>query len=36
MLTPGWHRDTYLEEYHRGFFTRYAQGKDHQEVRHQG
>lgn len=28
MLTPGWHRDTYLEEYHRGFFTRYAQGKD--------
>jgi ADP-ribosylglycohydrolase len=27
MLTAGWHRDTYLEEYHRGFFTRYAQGK---------
>lgn len=27
MLTPGWHSDTYLEEYHRGFFTRYAQGK---------
>jgi ADP-ribosylglycohydrolase len=27
MLTPGWHRDTYVEEYHRGFFTRYAQGK---------
>lgn len=27
MLTPGWHRDTYLEEYHRGFFTRYAKGK---------
>ncbi len=27
MLTPGWHCDTYLEEYHRGFFTRYAQGK---------
>jgi ADP-ribosyl-[dinitrogen reductase] hydrolase len=27
MLTPGNHRDTYLEEYHRGFFTRYAQGK---------
>jgi ADP-ribosylglycohydrolase len=27
MLTPGWHRDTYLEECHRGFFTRYAQGK---------
>lgn len=28
MLTPGNHRDTYLEEYHRGFFTRYAQGKN--------
>jgi ADP-ribosylglycohydrolase len=27
MLTPGWHRDTYLEEYHRGFFGRYAQDK---------
>jgi ADP-ribosylglycohydrolase len=27
MLTPGNHRDTYLEEYHRGFFTRYALGK---------
>jgi len=27
-LTPGWHRDTYLEEYHRCFFTRYAQGKE--------
>ena len=26
MLTPGWHRDTYVEECHRGFFTRYAQG----------
>ncbi|MGL5017241.1 MAG: ADP-ribosylglycohydrolase family protein [Luteolibacter sp.] len=28
MLEPGWHRDTYLEEYHRAFFTRYAQGKE--------
>lgn len=28
MRTPGWHRDTYLEEYHRGFFNRYAAGKD--------
>lgn len=28
MLTPGWHRDTYLEEYHRAFFNRYAQGKN--------
>jgi ADP-ribosyl-[dinitrogen reductase] hydrolase len=28
MLEPGWHRDTYLEEYHRAFFTRYAQGKN--------
>ena len=27
MLTPGWHRDTYVEECHRGFFTRYAEGK---------
>ena len=27
MLTPGWHSDTYLEEYHRGFFCRYAQDK---------
>jgi ADP-ribosylglycohydrolase len=27
MLTPGSHHDTYVEEYHRGFFTRYASGK---------
>ncbi|NBS84395.1 MAG: ADP-ribosylglycohydrolase family protein [Verrucomicrobia bacterium] len=27
MLTAGRHRDTYVEECHRGFFTRYAQGK---------
>jgi ADP-ribosyl-[dinitrogen reductase] hydrolase len=27
MLTPGRHRDTYVEEYHREFFTNYAQGK---------
>ncbi|MFK7910905.1 MAG: ADP-ribosylglycohydrolase family protein [Akkermansiaceae bacterium] len=27
MLTPGSHKDTYLEEYHRGFFTKYASGK---------
>lgn len=27
MLTPGWHRDTYLEEYHRGFFANSAKGK---------
>ena len=27
MLEPGWHRDTYVEEYHRAFFTRFAQGK---------
>ena len=26
MLTPGWHRDTYVEEYHRAFFTNYARG----------
>jgi ADP-ribosyl-[dinitrogen reductase] hydrolase len=27
MLAPGHHRDTYLEEYHREFFTNYALGK---------
>ena len=27
MLTPGSHNDTYVEEYHRGFFTKYSQGK---------
>ena len=27
MLEPGWHRDTYAEEYHRAFFDNYAQGK---------
>ena len=27
MLEPGWHHDTYVEEYHRAFFTRYSQGK---------
>ncbi len=26
MLTPGQHRDTYVEEYHRKFFTSYARG----------
>ncbi len=26
MLTPGTHRDTYVEEYHRHFFTGYAWG----------
>lgn len=26
MQTPGWHEDTYMEEYHRAFFDRYAQG----------
>ena len=26
MLTPGQHRDTYVEEYHRKFFTAYARG----------
>ena len=28
MRTPGWHRDTYVEEYHRAFFARFAQGKN--------
>jgi ADP-ribosylglycohydrolase len=27
MLTPGKHRDTYVEEYHRHFFTNYARGR---------
>jgi ADP-ribosylglycohydrolase len=27
MLKDGWHRDTYVEEYHRAFFDNYAQGK---------
>ncbi len=26
MLTPGSHRDTYVEEYHRKFFTAYSRG----------
>ena len=27
MLTPGQHRDTYVEEYHRNFFSAYARGR---------
>ncbi|WP_419658066.1 putative ADP-ribosylglycohydrolase [Desulfosarcina variabilis str. Montpellier] len=27
MTTPGRHRDTYVEEYHRHFFTNYANGR---------
>ncbi len=27
MLTPGKHRDTYIEECHRGFFKHYGRGK---------
>ena len=27
LLTPGRHRDTYVEEYHREFFTNYARGR---------
>jgi ADP-ribosylglycohydrolase len=27
MTTPGSHRDTYVEEYHRHFFTEYAKGR---------
>lgn len=27
MLTANWHQDTYIEEYHRNFFTQYARGK---------
>jgi ADP-ribosylglycohydrolase len=26
MLADGWHRDTYVEEYHRAFFDNYARG----------
>lgn len=26
MRTPGWHRDTYIEEVHRGFFEKRARG----------
>jgi ADP-ribosylglycohydrolase len=31
MTTPGNHLDTYVEEYHRHFFTHYAQGKPARE-----
>ena len=31
MTTPGNHRDTYVEEYHRHFFAEYAQGKPPRE-----
>lgn len=27
MLEAGWHRDTYVEECHRGFFTKYSEGR---------
>lgn len=27
MLTPGWHRETYVEEYHRHFFTNLGAGR---------
>lgn len=27
MRTPGWHRDTYVEEYHRAFFDNRARGR---------
>jgi ADP-ribosylglycohydrolase len=27
MRLPGWHRDTYVEEYHRAFFTNFAKGR---------
>ncbi len=27
MLDPHWNRDTYAEEYHRAFFTHYAEGR---------
>lgn len=31
MLTPGWHRDTYVAESHQGFFTHLARGKPPRE-----
>jgi ADP-ribosylglycohydrolase len=31
MTTPGLHRDTYVEEYHRAFFANYARGKPPRE-----
>ena len=31
MRTPGWHGDTYVEEYHRAFFTNLAKGKKYRK-----
>lgn len=31
MLEPNWHRDTFVEEYHRAFFTNYSKGKPPRE-----
>ena len=31
MQRPGWHKDTYLEEYHRAFFDNLAKGKASRE-----
>ena len=31
LLTPGWHKDTYVEEYLRGFFDHYARGRTPRE-----
>lgn len=31
MLEDGWHKDTYVEEYHRAFFDHYSRGKAPQE-----
>jgi len=31
MLEPSWHRDTFVEEYHRNFFTNYSKGKPPRE-----
>ncbi|WP_035613640.1 ADP-ribosylglycohydrolase family protein [Haloferula sp. BvORR071] len=31
MLEPGWHHDTFVEEYHRKFFTHYSEGKPPRE-----
>ncbi len=35
MTTPGMHKDTYVEEYHRQFFTEYAKGTSPRKCGHE-
>ena len=35
MTTPGMHKDTYVEEYHRHFFTEYAKGVSPRKCGHE-